>query len=359
MVILSVGVGVLAGTCLSVLDPASRIPIVDTPQIPVKTASVNGGGNTPQNAPVPSPTSPVLAQELVLLKATVQTLISQSVAQSPQLSPGAFFVDLDTNAYMDVKGNVTVAAASTIKVPVLIAFFQDVDAGKIRLEELLTLRKELVGGGSGEMQYQSLGTQYSALETATKMITISDNTATNLLIARLGGIAALNQRFKSWGLTATIVNNLLPDLAGTNTTSPKELAILMARISQGELVSIRSRDRLLDIMRKTYNDSLLPRGLEEGATIAHKTGDIGTLVGDVGLIDLPNGKRYAAAVLVKCVFNDPIAPDLIRQISRATAQFFSRPPAANPASRADNEAPKNPDGSSIDPSSTASSSSER
>jgi hypothetical protein len=81
----------------------------------------------------------------------------------------------------------------------------------------------------------------------------------------------------------------------------------MTRISQGELVSMRSRDRVLDIMRGTVNRSQLPQGLGKGATIAHKTGDIGGLIGDVGLIDMPNGKRYSLTVLVKRSFNDDSA----------------------------------------------------
>jgi beta-lactamase class A len=155
------------------------------------------------------------------------------------------------------------------------------------------------------------------------MITISDNTATNLLIERLGGAAALNQRFQNWGLTVTEIRNLLPDLSGTNTTSPKDLGHLMALVNQGDLVSLKSRDRLLDIMRRTVTATLLPRGLGEGATIAHKTGDIGSLVGDVGLVDMPSGKRYIAVAMVKRPHNDGQAKELIRQISKAAYKQFS------------------------------------
>jgi beta-lactamase class A len=265
-----------------------------------------------------------MGQELTPLKAALQTL----TLQTPQLTPGIFLFDLDTEAYLDLNGGASFAAASTIKVPILIAFFQDVDAGKIRLDELLTIRKELVAGGSGEMQGLPLGTQFTALETVTKMITISDNTATNMVIARLGGMAALDQRFRSWGLVSTAVNSVLPDLGGTNTTSPKDMALLMTRISQGELVSMRSRDRLLDIMQRTVNHSQLPQGLGKGATIAHKTGDIGSMIGDVGLIDMPNGKRYALTVLVKRSFNDDNAYDLVQKVSRTVYQYLSRASAA-------------------------------
>ncbi|MBW4691129.1 MAG: class A beta-lactamase-related serine hydrolase [Lyngbya sp. HA4199-MV5] len=334
MLILSVGIGVLVGTMLSVLDPAARSSAGASQQAGKKADAAASAQSTQpatsaQNGLSPESASdvelPKMGQELTSLKAALQAL----ALQNPRLTPGIFLYDLDTSSYLDLNGGASFAAASTIKVPILIAFFQDVDAGKIRLDELLTMRKELVGGGSGEMQGMPIGTQFTALETVTKMITISDNTATNMVIARLGGMTALDQRFQSWGLVSTAVNSLLPDLSGTNTTSPKDMALLMTRISQGELVSMRSRDRLLDIMQRTVNRSQLPQGLGKGATIAHKTGDIGGLIGDVGLIDMPNGKRYALTVLIKRSHNDDQAYDLVQKASRTVYQYLNRTPAAS------------------------------
>lgn len=318
LLILSVGVGVLAGTVLSVWDPANRSFMSQQPS--AKKASVLSGTGQ-ESSSVSLASMATTGQEMPTLKAAMQALIMKNT----QMTPGIFVMDLDTNGYVDLNGGATFSAASMIKVPILIAFFQDVDAGKMRLDEQLVLQKELVGSGSGDMQYDPVGTKYTALDVATKMIIISDNTATNLLIARLGGIRALNQRFKTWGLSATAINNLLPDLEGTNTTSPKELAFLLNRISQGELVTMRSRDRILDIMRRTENHSQLRQGLGAGATIAHKTGDIGTLIGDTGLVDLPNGKRYVITVMVKRAFNDDRAYDFVSQFSRLAYLFFSRP----------------------------------
>lgn len=314
MLILGVGISAIAGTLLSVLDPTTRIISEE-----VQTATVQATQQEQASDAIVPGSALKLSQEIMPLK----TVVQQLAAKHPKLLPGVFFVDLDTGAYLDLNGDSTFAAASMIKVPILVAFFQDVDAGKIRLDEKLTLKKELIGGGSGDMQYKSPGTQFTALETATKMITISDNTATNLLIERLGGAAALNQRFQKWGLTVTEIRNLLPDLSGTNTTSPEDLGHLMALVNQGDLVSLKSRDRLLDIMRRTVTATLLPRGLGEGATIAHKTGDIGSLVGDVGLVDMPSGKRYIAVAMVKRPHNNSEAKELIRQISKAAYQQFS------------------------------------
>ncbi len=319
LLIVGVGLGAIVGTILSVFDPATRMP--SNSAIPSQNVGTN------QAQPIPNAAAGLyLSQEITPLKEAVQNL----AATNPNLTPGVFFVDLDTGSYVDVNGSASFSTASTIKVPILIAFFQDVDAGKIRLDEMLTMEQEMVAGGSGNMQLQKVGTQYTALEVATRMSTISDNTATNMVIARLGGMEALNQRFQSWGLSATAIRNPLPDLAGTNTSSPRDLGNLMAMLNQGNLVTMRSRDLILDIMRRTERNHLLPSGLGTGARIHHKTGDIATMLGDVGLIDIPTGKRYIAAVMVQRSNNDPEAEKLISAISRAAYEQFSQSIAPNP-----------------------------
>ncbi|QFS45891.1 penP, beta-lactamase class A [Nostoc sphaeroides CCNUC1] len=317
LLIVGVGMGAIVGTALSVLDPANRISTTSAPQ---------SNSNVVRSQPQATQTPPVVAssmylsQEISSLKNAVQNL----AAANPSLTPGVFIVDLDTGNYVDVNGSINFPAASTIKIPILIAFFQDVDAGKIRLDEMLTMQQDMVAGGSGDMQYKSAGTQYAALEVATKMVTISDNTATNMLISRLGGMEALNERFRNWGLTNTIIRNQLPDLQGTNTTTPKELGNLMAIVSQGSLVSMPSRDLMLDILRRTQRNTLLPSGLGTGARVYHKTGDIGTMLADAGLIGVPTGKRYVATVMVQRPNNDPRAEKLISSISRAAYEEFSQ-----------------------------------
>ncbi|PPJ65002.1 serine hydrolase [Cuspidothrix issatschenkoi] len=309
LLIVGVGIGAIVGTFLSVLDPANRISYVgSTSQAPA-----------PQEVSETPNTSLYLSQEITPLKNSLQTLSTSNST----LTAGIFLLDLDNGSYVDINGNTSFAAASTIKIPILIAFFEDVDAGKIRLDEKLTLEKEMIAGGSGNVQYQPPGTKYTAIDMATKMITISDNTATNMIIAKLGGRESVNARFRSWGLTTTMIRNSLPDLEGTNTTSPKELANLILMVNQGNVVSMRSRDLILNIMGRTQRDNLLPAGLGKGANAYHKTGDIGTMLGDVGLVDVPTGKRYIAAIMVQRPNNDPLAEKLINSISSTAYQHFS------------------------------------
>ncbi|MBF2015876.1 MAG: serine hydrolase [Rivularia sp. T60_A2020_040] len=311
LLIVGVGIGAIVGTLLSVLDPATQVTTANLP-------------NVEQNQPqVANNQSFYLNQEIIPLKSSIQIL----AGSNPDLTPGVFIADLDTGNYVDFNASSTFAAASTIKVAILVAFFQDVDAGKIQPNEMLVMEQRMVAGGSGDMQSLPVGSKFTALEVATKMMVISDNTATNILIDRMDGIEALNQRFRNWGLTATVLRNQLPDIEGTNTTSPKELGQVLAMVSKGQLVrNPASRERILDIMRQNQRRHLLPTGLGAGAEIGNKTGYIGAMLGDVGLINLPTGKRYIAAVMVKRPRNDSRAETLITSVSRLAYQHFNQPP---------------------------------
>lgn len=257
----------------------------------------------------------------------IKPQIESAIEQYSSLSAGMFFLDLDTGNYLDIKGDRVFPAASTIKLPILIAFYQDVDAGKVSLDETLVMKSDLVASGSGTMQDEPDGTRFSIRETVDKMITISDNTATNMIIERLGGIAKLNERFRTWGLTDTRIRNWLGDFQGTNTTSSVDMVKLLAMLSRDKLVSESSREQALELLRRTTTRTLLPSGLGAGAVIADKTGDIGFVVGDAGIIDMPNGKRYLAAIFVKRPYNDPIVRDFVRRISRIVYNYLDQPAA--------------------------------
>ena len=319
LLVVGVGLGVLAGSLIAAWEP--NLKLAATPQ----AAQAAAPEKTAAAAPI------AFQQPLTDLQGQLAALIQQQ----PNLKAELFIADLDTGNYVDINGTTSIPAASTIKIPVLAALMEAVQQGKVRLDEQLTMTKELVASEAGAMQYQPVGSKFTVLDSAIEMIRISDNTATNLIIDRLGGPAAVNQRFAAWGLETTRIRNLLPDLEGTNTTTPKEMVELMAKVENGTLLEPRARDRFFAVLRTTETNTLLSRGLGEEATIAHKTGDIAIVVGDVGLIDMPNGRRYLAAMLVGRPDNDLKANELIRQVSQRTYQYLNALPvqaAANPHS---------------------------
>ncbi len=318
---LGIGIAVISGTVLSALSSLGRL----SPQVPLSTQVISQGNAAPQSTSNEGlraiPLDLQLRQEDTVLKRDI-TNLAQGL---PQLDLGLLLLDMNTGTYVDIKGQSSFPSASTIKVQILVAFFQAVDTGAIRLDEMLTLEDRHIAGGSGDMQYQPSGTQFTALETATKMIVISDNTATNMLMERLGGAEALNRKFTDWGLKDTVLRNFLPDLPGTNKTSPRDLANVLTQVNQGGLISMQSRDRMFHIMEQTENNRLLPSGLGAGAIIAHKTGTLKSVLADVGLVDMTNGQRYLLAVLVGRRESNPDAEYLIRSLSQLIYQHFETP----------------------------------
>jgi beta-lactamase class A len=240
------------------------------------------------------------------------------------VSPSVFLLDLQTGDYADVRGGKAFPAASVIKLPILIAYLQDLDAGKVSLSEKLTMRPELIASGSGYMQDHRAWSTFSANYTLTKMIETSDNTATNMIMRRVGGAGVLNKRFQSWGLRDTRIRNWLPDLSGTNTVSAQDLAMLLARVERGSILSPSSRRKAIEILKLCRTRSLLPPGLGPGAVIAHKTGDIGFAIGDAGIIYIPTGRKYIAAVMLKRPYDDPRGRDYIQTVSSIAYTYFSR-----------------------------------
>lgn len=304
-------------------NPGTTAPSPVTSPRPVTPPPVKLPTQPIATSPLPADTFGGLVpsgRALAWLQERVASLRTGSYAS---LKPGAFFLDLDTGNYLSVNGDAVFPTASIIKLPILVAFFQDVDAGKIRLDETLVMSRDVIVGGSGEMQDLPVNSKFSALQTVTNMIVISDNTATNMIIKRMGGIGVLNQRFRSWGIQNIVIRNMLPDLKGTNTATARELVRLLVLLDKQKLLSPTSQARALDILRRVRNRSLLPVGLGQGATIAHKTGDIGFMLGDTGIIEMPNGKHYLAAVLVESEYDDPAARDYVQDVSRMVYTYLS------------------------------------
>lgn len=306
--IVGVGIGAFIGTVLAISNSRPYINVT-------QDVSKRGEELSVENAsPLP------LTTPLTVLREDV----TQAIAAAEELDAALLFVDLDSGEYLDIAASRSIPAASTIKIPILVAFFEAVDQGKIQLDDSWTVTEESIGGGSGNLQYKDKGSQFSALFTASEMSINSDNTATNMVIEQLGGQDALNLRFQQWGMKQTQINNILPDLDGTNLTTASDLAYLLARINQGDILSTRSRDRLMRIMGATENDRLLPQSLGAGADIVHKTGDIGFIIGDAGLIDMPNGRRYVAAIFIERPYNDPKGKDLLHNIAEKFYKYLEQ-----------------------------------
>ena len=318
LLIVGAALGVITGTVLKWLAPQLNsdipLPAAEEPQ----DRSPELGSFTPKQE------NQALSRRLAEIASTQK-----------DLKVGAFVLVLDNGTYAELHPDRPLSAASAIKTPILLVALEALDQAKLTLNEALSLNKTVVGGGAGWMGGQPLGSQFSVLEVATEMIRVSDNTATNLLIQRLGGKQELNSRFLELGLEGTVINNWLPDLKGTNTTTPRDQARAIALVETGQALSVRSRDLFRQTLGTSRTDTLIPRGwlrgvgggagevnavlLQKGVRAYNKTGDIGIAYVDSALLELPDGRRVVASYMVEGPFNDPRSTNMIRALAAASA----------------------------------------
>jgi beta-lactamase class A len=131
------------------------------------------------------------------------------------------------------------------------------------------------------------------------------------------------------GLVNTRIRNWLPDLEGTNTISPYEMVTILNNIDHGSLISESARYNGMSILRSTHNRRLLVSPLPSDVIVAHKTGDIGTALGDSGAIYLPDGRKYFVSMQVERPYNDYTARDMVQRASRIIYDHVSTQPTGS------------------------------
>ncbi len=241
----------------------------------------------------------------------------------PTVKPAIYVWDYDTKNYIDINGSKIYSTASIIKIPVLIDVFQSIEAGQFSLEDEMPLTEYFRTEGSGSMQFKARDSKYSIDELARRMITESDNSATNMLMAKVGSMTDVNNSIRNWGLKHTKVNTWLPDLAGTNYTTAKEMAQMIYNIDENDkLLSEASRAKIFDYMGHVHNNRLIQAGLGAGSVFLHKTGDIGTMLGDAGIVIAPNGKKYIVVILANRPHNSIAGKDFIVHASEIIYNYM-------------------------------------
>jgi beta-lactamase class A len=191
--------------------------------------------------------------------------------------------------------------ASLIKLPVMAEVYAQAAAGKVKLDEMLTLTKEEMVQGSGILtEHFSPGARFSLRDAVRLMIVYSDNTATNLVLDRIG-IRCVNERTAALGLKETRINAKVfkgsttsVDPArtkqyGLGSTTAREMLKLLELLHAGELVSADTSKAMLDHLRKCDDKDKFPRFLPRGVTVAHKTGSVSDARTDAGILYFPEG----------------------------------------------------------------------
>lgn len=234
--------------------------------------------------------------------------------------------------------------ASTIKVPIMVEVFRQAHLGRLALSDEIALLPEDQVTGSGVLQSMSPGIRLPVRDLLTLMIIVSDNTATNMLIDRVGA-DAVTATMASLGLKHTALFNKLQvvpvDRRGSNVTTAADMTLLLGRIARGEAVSYDASRRMVDILlRQTLSGGigrLLPvdppdraLGAPAPVRVASKSGSIEGHRHDVGLVLMPEGS-YALSVFLRDVADPERATDLIGRISRRVFDACAAPVPPAPA----------------------------
>ncbi len=266
--------------------------------------------------------------EMIPLKENVEMPLLQSELSElsklyPAVSPSVYVWDYETQNYADINASNIFSAASIIKIPILIDLFKSIEAGQVSLYDEMSLTEYYRTEGSGHLQFKTGGSRYKIDELARLMITDSDNSATNMIISKIGSMTDVNQAVRNWGLKNTEVQTWLPDLGGTNHITAREMAQMLYNIDDNEkFLSADSRNKILEYMGHVKNNRLIEAGLGAGSKFYHKTGDIGSMLGDAGIVITPNGKKYIVVILANRPYNSPLGRDYIVKASEIIYNYM-------------------------------------
>jgi beta-lactamase class A len=248
----------------------------------------------------------LLAQQPTAL----HTLLTRASAEFPGRA-GIWVKHLTTGETAGVRDGETFNSASVIKIPVLVLAFQLADKGALKLDERITIRKEDIRGGSGIFRYHDEGLQPTLRDVLLQMVITSDNTATDLAIAKVGGVARVNAWLKEVGYATERLTQTTGELfakynalkpaddrnAKTNDDrsywlgeiTPRGMGLMLEAI---EKKTIASTAACTDMLRMLRAQQAGARRLNHFLTVpvAHKTGDFPpVLANDVGIIYARSG----------------------------------------------------------------------
>ena len=214
--------------------------------------------------------------------------------------------NVDTGERLERRGDETFPTASLIKVPILVTVFDLVEQGQLSLDDPLTVLKIDKVPGSGIIQHLKDGMILPVRDAAWLMITISDNTATNLLLDRII-IRRVWAKMDSLGLTQTRVHSksflrnssVAMDSSvkyGLGVTTPNEMARLFELLAKGRAVNPSADSAMLNVLQHTNSDMMMQR-FAGGVRTAHKSGETDQVRTECSLFHLRN--RIVACVLTK------------------------------------------------------------
>jgi beta-lactamase class A len=240
---------------------------------------------------------------------------------------GVAIEDLKTGDQYFLRENEVFAQASSIKITVLANLYLQAQQGKLKLTDLYTVQVSDLVPDSDIMGGLTPGvTRITLRDLATMMVAVSDNSATNVLIDRVG-MANVNAMLDSLGLAHTRLRRKMMDLDAAkqgreNVSTPREMMSLLAAIYRGKLLNQESTEDFFKVL-STNKDSWIPRDLPAGVKIADKPGSLEAVRNDSGIVFV-EGRPYVICVMAAFLANERDGEQAISKISLAAWRMFDR-----------------------------------
>jgi beta-lactamase class A len=240
---------------------------------------------------------------------------------------GVAIEDLTTGDHFFLREDEVFAQASSIKITVLANLYLQAQQGKLKLTDLYTVQSSDLVPDSDIMGGLTPGvTRVTLRDLATMMVAVSDNSATNVLIDRVG-MQNVNAMLDSCALTHTRLRRKMMDLQAAkegreNISTPREMMTLLDAIYHGKLLN---KDSTADFfkMLSTNKDSFIPRDLPPGLMVANKPGELEGVRNDSGIVFV-EGRPYVICVMTSFLRNERDGEEAISKISLDAWRMFDR-----------------------------------
>jgi beta-lactamase class A len=265
--------------------------------------------------------------------AAAQAQIEKRIADS-HADVGIAFRTLDGKSEYFFHADGPFHAASTMKVPVMIELFHQVQEGKLRLNDSITIRNEfhsIVDGSPFKLDpavdsetelYKADGQVRTVAQLCELMITVSSNLATNLIIEKLGveNIRTSVNLLHADGMHVLrgVEDQKAYDKGLNNTTTARGLLILLTAIAENKAVDASASQQMVETLERQKFNEGIPAGLPPGTRVAHKTGEITKIHHDAAIVYAP--RPFVLVILVRGIEDIKQSSALMTEITRTLYQ---------------------------------------
>lgn len=239
---------------------------------------------------------------------------------------GAAFIDMGSGWEAEINGRQEFPAASVAKVPIMVTAYHLADSGKLNLESKARFTGKDRLGGSGVLQWMPAGKTYTLRNLTRMMIVLSDNSATKMMVDRLGMPTINAYLISSLEARNTIIADPTmlqePPAPNVNHTTPLDMAHIAAKIEKGEGFSPQARKEMLSYMRNQRYRWGIWRGVPAGTVVADKTGNLEGILNDVGVVYTKQG-NYVLSIFTWGFKKQRDARLVINELSKAAYEEYT------------------------------------